>query len=115
MSETAENLARDNGITREQSDAYAVRSHQRAAAAWLEGKFADEIVPVAVPQKRGEPVIFDRDEGFREDASLETLGGLKPIEGGVVTAGNASQQNDAAAACLEIGRASCRGRVCQYV
>ncbi|WP_176598093.1 MULTISPECIES: acetyl-CoA C-acetyltransferase [Sphingobium] len=102
MIETAENLARDYGITREQSDAYAVRSHQRAAAAWREGKFADEIVPVALPQKRGESVIFDRDEGFREDASLETLGALKPIEGGVVTAGNASQQNDAAAACLVV-------------
>src|SRR3546814_1050735 len=60
MIETAENLARDYGITREQSDAYSVRSHQRAAAAWRDGKFDDEIVPVAVPQKRGAPVIFDR-------------------------------------------------------
>src|SRR3546814_6066700 len=102
MIETAENLARDYGITREQSDAYSVRSHQRAAAAWRDGKFDDEIVPVAVPQKRGAPVIFDRDEGYREDASLETLAALRPIEGGVVTAGNASQQNDAAAACLVV-------------
>lgn len=100
MIETAENLARDYGITREQSDAYAVRSHQRAAAAWREGRFAEEVVPIAVPQKRGEPVIFDHDEGYRADASLESLGALKPLEGGVVTAGNASQQNDAAAACL---------------
>lgn len=102
MIETAENLARDYGITREQSDAYAVRSHQCAAAAWNEGKFADEIVPVAVTQKRGEAVIFDHDEGYRADASMETLAALKPLEGGVVTAGNASQQNDAAAACLVV-------------
>lgn len=102
MIETAENLARDYGITREQSDAYAVRSHQRAAAAWSEGKFADEIVPVAVPQKRGEAVIFDHDEGYRANASMETLAALKPLEGGVVTAGNASQQNDAAAVCLVV-------------
>jgi acetyl-CoA C-acetyltransferase len=102
MIETAENLARDYGITREQSDAYAVRSHQRAAAAWHEGRFADEVVPVTVPAKRGEATIFDQDEGYRTDASLETLGALRPLEGGVVTAGNASQQNDAAAACLVV-------------
>ncbi|MBJ7437762.1 MAG: acetyl-CoA C-acetyltransferase [Sphingopyxis sp.] len=100
MIETAENVARDHEITREQSDAYAVRSHQRAAAAWREGRFQDEVVPVAVPQKRGEPVIFDHDQGYRADASIETLSALRPLEGGVVTAGNASQQNDAAAACL---------------
>lgn len=102
MIETAENLARDHGITRAESDAYAVRSHQRAAAAWREGRFADEVVPVAVPARRGESVIFDHDEGYRADASIESLGALKPIEGGVVTAGNASQQNDAAAACLVV-------------
>jgi acetyl-CoA C-acetyltransferase len=102
MIETAENLAKDFGITREQSDAYAVRSHQRAAAAWSEGRFADEVVPVSVPGKRGETSTFDHDEGYRSDASLETLGALRPLEGGVVTAGNASQQNDAAAACLVV-------------
>ncbi len=102
MIETAENLARDYGITREECDAYAVRSHQRAAAAWAEGKFADELVPVAVPQKKGDPLIFDHDEGYRADASMESLGKLRPLEGGVVTAGNASQQNDAAAACLVV-------------
>lgn len=106
MIETAENLARDYGITREQCDAYALRSHQRAAAAWAEGRFADELVPVAVPQKKGDPVIFDHDEGYRADATMETLGKLRPIEakipGAVVTAGNASQQNDAAAACLVV-------------
>jgi acetyl-CoA C-acetyltransferase len=102
MIETAENLARDYGITREECDAYAVRSHQNATRAWEQGLFADEIVPVPVRQKKGDPLLFSRDEGFRPDASIETLGALKPIEGGVVTAGNASQQNDAAAACLVV-------------
>jgi len=103
MIETADNLARDYGITREQSDEYAVMSHQRATKAWAEGKFDDELVKVAVPQKKGEPVIFEKDEGFRPDATLESLGKLRAIEkDGVVTAGNASQQNDAAAACLVV-------------
>ena len=102
MIETAENLAKDFGITREACDAYAARSHQRAAAAWDKGLFADELVPVPVPQKKGDPVLFDHDEGYRADATAETLGKLRPLEGGVVTAGNASQQNDAGAACLVV-------------
>ncbi|MCW5761117.1 MAG: acetyl-CoA C-acetyltransferase [Phenylobacterium sp.] len=103
MIETAENLAKDYNITREQADAYAVRSHQRAAAAWDKGLFDDELVPVSVPQKKGDPVVFAKDEGVRADASMETLGKLRAIEkDGVVTAGNASQQNDAAAACLVV-------------
>jgi acetyl-CoA C-acetyltransferase len=103
MIETAENLAKDYGISREQADEYAVMSHKRATAAWAENRFADELVPVPVPQKRGAPELFVKDEGFRPDASMETLGALKPIEkGGVVTAGNASQQNDAAAACFVV-------------
>ena len=102
MIETAENLAKDYGITREAADAYAVGSHQRATRAWADGKFDDEIVPVDIPQKRGDPVRFAHDEGYRSDATLATLGALRPIEGGVVTAGNASQQNDAAAACLVV-------------
>lgn len=102
MIETAENLAKDYDISREDADAYAVRSHQRATAAWEKGLFADELVPVAVPQKKGEAIVVDRDEGFRPDATLESLGKLRPLEGGVVTAGNASQQNDAAAACLVV-------------
>jgi acetyl-CoA C-acetyltransferase len=101
MIETADNLARDYQISREECDEYAAASHQRATAAWAAGKFNDELVPVAVPQKRGDPVMFSRDEGVREDATAEKLATLKPLEkGGVVTAGNASQQNDAAAACL---------------
>jgi acetyl-CoA C-acetyltransferase len=102
MIETAENCAKDYGITREACDAYAVRSHQRAAAAWSTGLFADELVPVSVPQRKGDPVLFDHDEGYRSDATMESLGKLRPLEGGVVTAGNASQQNDAAAACLVV-------------
>jgi len=101
MIETAENLARTYGISREAADAYAVQSHQRAAAAWEAGRFADEVVPVLVPQRKGEPISFKRDEGFRPDANLEALSKLRPlIKDGTVTAGNSSQQNDAAAACL---------------
>jgi acetyl-CoA C-acetyltransferase len=102
MIETAENLAKDWDIGREACDAYAARSHQRAAAAWLAGKFDDELVPVSIAQKKGDPVVFGHDEGYRADATLESLGKLRPLEGGVVTAGNASQQNDAAAACLVV-------------
>lgn len=103
MIETADNLARDYQISREEADEYAVMSHQRAAKAWAENRFADELVPVAVKQRKGDPVIFDHDEGYRADASMETLGKLRAIEkDGVVTAGNASQQNDAGAACLVV-------------
>lgn len=101
MIETAENLARDYGITREQADAFAVRSHERAAAAWEAGRFDAEIVPVQVPQRKGDPVTFARDEGFRPGTSIESLGKLRALmPNGTVTAGNASQQNDASAACL---------------
>lgn len=102
MIETAENLAKDYQITREQADAFAVRSHRNAAAAWEAGKFHAQLVPVEVPQRKGDPLVFDKDEGFRPDASMESLGKLRPLEGGLVTAGNASQQNDAAAACLVV-------------
>jgi acetyl-CoA C-acetyltransferase len=103
MIETAENLARDYQISRESCDEYAAASHQRATAAWKAGKFDEELVPVTVPQKKGDPIVFKRDEGVREDATPQTLAALKPIEkGGVVTAGNASQQNDAASACLVV-------------
>lgn len=103
MIETAENLAREFQITREASDEYAMRSHLRAHAAWEEGRFDDEVVPVHVPSRRGDPVAFERDEGIRPDSSMESLAQLRPImEGGIVTAGNASQQNDAAAACLVV-------------
>ncbi len=103
MPQTAENLAREFGISREESDLYSVRSHQRAGAAWREGRFAGEVVPIAVPQKKGDALMFGHDEGIREESSVATLGRLKPIlPGGTVTAGNSSQQNDAAAACLVV-------------
>jgi acetyl-CoA C-acetyltransferase len=103
MIETAENLARDYKITREQADAFAARSQQRAAAAWEQGKFAQEVVPVDVPQRKGETVKVERDEGVRPETSVQTLAKLKPVmKDGIVTAGNASQQNDAAAACLVV-------------
>ena len=103
MIETAENLAKDYDISREAADEYAVASHQKAAAAWDAGKFDAQLVPVDVPQRRKDPIRFDRDEGFRPDASMESLGSLRAIEkDGIVTAGNASQQNDAAAACLVV-------------
>ena len=103
MIETAENLATEYQISREDADAFAVESHQRAAAAWEAGRFDDEVVPVEVPQRRGDPVRFERDEGVRADASAESMAKLRPLMAdGVVTAGNASQQNDAAAACLVV-------------
>ena len=101
MIETAENLAREYKISRDEADAFAMESHSRAAAAWDAGKFADEVVPVEVPQRKGPPVMFERDEGVRPDTTLELLGKLRPLmKDGIVTAGNSSQQNDAAAACL---------------
>lgn len=101
MIETAENLATEYGITRDESDAYALQSQQRAHAAWEAGRFDDEVVPVTVPQRKGDPVVVTKDEGVRPKTSLETLGKLRSlVKGGVVTAGNASQQNDASAAVL---------------
>ena len=103
MIETAENVAKQYEIPREAADEYALRSHQRAAAAVKEGKFKDEIVSVPVPQRRGDPVMFDQDEGPRPDTSLEILARLRPImKEGQVTAGNASAQNDAASVCLVV-------------
>ncbi len=101
MVETAENVARDCGVTREAADAYAAQSQARAATAWREGRFDAEIVAVEIPAKGGATTTFARDEGVREDTTVETLAALKPMmKGGVCTAGNSSQQNDAASACL---------------
>ncbi|TVX95987.1 acetyl-CoA C-acyltransferase [Mycolicibacterium porcinum] len=103
MIETAENLAADYGIDRDAADAFAARSHQRASAAWNSGLFDDEVVPVEVPQRKGDPIRFDRDEGVRPDSTPESLARLRTVvPGGTVTAGNAAQQNDAAAACLVV-------------
>jgi acetyl-CoA C-acetyltransferase len=101
MIETAENLAREHNISREASDAYAAQSHARAVAAWARGAFDQELVPISVPQRKGDPILVSRDEGVRSDATLASMAALRPImKDGVVTAGNSSQQNDAAAACL---------------
>ncbi|PRY01809.1 acetyl-CoA C-acetyltransferase [Allonocardiopsis opalescens] len=94
------------GITREEQDAYAARSHQRAAAAIAAGRLAEEIVPVQVPQRRGEPVTVDTDEGVRADSTPESLARLRPAfaEGGTITAGSSSPISDGAAAVVVAGR-----------
>ena len=99
---TGEIVAEKHGVTRRQQDEYAVESHRRAIAAIKAGRFKDEIVPVPLPQKKGDVVMFDTDEPPREDTSLETLARLKPAfkEGGTVTAGNAPGVNDGAAALV---------------
>ena len=99
---TGEIVAGKHGVTRQQQDEYAVESHRRAIAAIKAGRFKDEIVPVPLPQKKGDLVMFDTDEPPREDTSLETLARLKPAfkEGGTVTAGNAPGVNDGAAALV---------------
>jgi acetyl-CoA C-acetyltransferase len=95
-------VADQYAVTRQQQDEYALQSHRKAIAAIKAGKFKDEIVPVPIPQKKGEPVMMDVDETPREDTSLEALGKLKPAfrEGGTVTAGNAPGVNDGAAALV---------------
>jgi 3-oxoadipyl-CoA thiolase len=103
MGETAENIAQMvPEITREQQDAFALRSHQRAIAAIDSGKFAEEIVPVTIPQRKGEPIIVSIDERPRRDTSMEALSRLRPAfrKDGSVTAGNSSGLNDGAAAVL---------------
>ena len=104
MGETAENIAADHPhLTRERQDAFALSSHQRAIAAIDSGKFAEEIVPVPVPQRKGETVMVTTDERPRRDTTMESLGRLRPAfrsEGGTVTAGNSSGLNDGAAALL---------------
>ena len=101
MGLTGELVADKHGITRAEQDAYALESHRRAAAAWREGRFAAEVVPVEVAGKDG-AVIFDSDESVRNNASLESLAGLKAAfkKDGTVTAGNAPGVNDAAAAVV---------------
>ena len=103
MGETAENIAVERPhITREKQDAFAMRSHQRAIAAIDSGRFKQEIVPVTIPQKKGDPKVIDTDERPRRDTTMESLGKLKAAfrDGGTVTAGNSSGLNDGAAALL---------------
>jgi len=102
MGNTAELVSEKYNIPREEMDEYAYNSHMKAVKATEEGEFADEIVPVEVPQRKGEPIVVDKDEGPRADTSMERLAKLKPVfrEGGVVTAGNSSQISDGAAAMV---------------
>ena len=102
MGETAEFVAQEYDISREDQDAFALESHRRAVAARDEGRFKDEIVPVEVPQRKGDPLVIDADEPPRPDTSLEKMAKLKPAftEGGTVTAGNSSGINDGASSLL---------------
>jgi 3-oxoadipyl-CoA thiolase len=102
MGETAENVAERFSITREEQDQFALRSHQLATKAIIEGRFRDEVVPVVIPRKDSDPVIIERDEHPRADSTLEKLATLPPVfrKGGTVTAGNSSGINDGAAALL---------------
>jgi acetyl-CoA C-acetyltransferase len=95
------------GITREMQDEAAAKSHERAAAAQKEGRFADEITPVSIPQRKGDPVVVENDEGIRPGTSSESLGGLRPAfsKDGTITAGNASQISDGGAAVIMMSKA----------
>jgi acetyl-CoA C-acetyltransferase len=112
MGITGENVAVKHSVSREEQDRFALESHRRAAAAWREGRFDAEVVPVSVPPKKrgGEPEIVRRDESVREDASLEALAALPPAfrKEGTVTAGNAPGVNDAAAALVVMSAAKAR-------
>jgi acetyl-CoA C-acetyltransferase len=107
MGITAENVAKQYGISREDQDALALASQQKAAAAQDAGKFKDEIVGISIPQRKGDPVVFDTDEFLNRKSSLEGLAGLKPAfdKAGSVTAGNASGINDGAAAVMVMSAA----------
>jgi acetyl-CoA C-acetyltransferase len=102
MGNTGEVVAERYGVTREEQDEYALNSHRKAAAAIKAGKFKDEILPVEIPQKKGQGLVFDTDESVREDTSLEALARLRPAfrESGTVTAGNAPGVNDGASALV---------------
>jgi acetyl-CoA C-acetyltransferase len=106
MGNTGEVVAERHKISREDCDKFAMLSHQKADKATKEGKFKDEILPVEIPQKKGEPIVFDRDEGIREDTTLEKLAKLPPFfkKEGVVTAGNASQITDGASAVVVMSK-----------
>lgn len=103
MGNTGEVVAEKHQISREAQDEFAYNSHRKASEAQKAGKFKDEIVPVEIPQKKGDPIIFDNDEGIREDATIEGMAKLKPAfkkDGGTVTAANASSINDGASALV---------------
>ncbi len=110
MGQTAEIVGRDYGVTREEQDRFALQSHQRAVEATEAGRFEDELIPVEVPQRKGDAVVVTQDEPPRPDTSLEKLGRLAPAfeEDGTVTAGNSSGLNDGAAAVLLASEAAVR-------
>ncbi len=109
MPETGENVAQDFGVSREAQDAFAVRSQEKAVAAQQSGRLAREIVPVTIPQKKGDPVVVDTDEHPRAGTTVETLAKLRPLfPNGTVTAGNASGVNDGAAALIVASEAAAR-------
>src|SRR5712664_1215361 len=112
MGETAERVAQKYEVSREDQDAFALRSHQRAVAAQQSGRLAEEMVPVLVPQRKGEPVSLSADEGPRADTSLEALSRLKPAfaDNGSVTAGNSSPLNDGATALVMMSAGKARER-----
>jgi len=112
MGETAERVAQKYEVSREDQDAFALRSHQRAVAAQQSGRLAEEIVPVVVPQRKGESVRLSADEGPRSDTSLEALAKLRPAfaENGSVTAGNSSPLNDGATALVLMSAAKAKER-----
>lgn len=102
MGHTGEIVAERCGLTRDEIDEFAAWSHQKAAKATEDGAFKDEIIPIEIPQKRADPIVFDKDEGIRADSTPEAMAKLKPFfrEDGVVTAGNASQLTDGASAVV---------------
>jgi acetyl-CoA C-acetyltransferase len=106
MGDSSDDVNRDLQITREEQDAWAARSHHRAHLAWTSGRFAEEVEPVEVPQRRGDPVLVSTDEGIRAETSAETLAKLKPAfrRDGTITAGNASQVSDGAAAVVVMSK-----------
>ncbi|MGA1872288.1 MAG: acetyl-CoA C-acetyltransferase [Thermoplasmatota archaeon] len=123
MGNTGEVIAEKCELNREEIDEFAAWSHEKAARATKEGMFKDEIVPIEIPQKRADPIMFDKDEGIRYDASIEGMAKLKPFfkEGGVVTAGNASQLTDGASAVVVMEEEKARelglevlGRIVDY-
>src|SRR5580704_5560376 len=104
---TEQYVGQVGGITREAQDELAAKSHERAAAAQKEGRFTDEITPISIPQRKGDPVIVESDEGVRPGTSTESLAGLRPAfsKDGTITAGNASQISDGAAAVIVMSKA----------
>ncbi|HUW78202.1 MAG TPA: acetyl-CoA C-acetyltransferase [Candidatus Nanopelagicaceae bacterium] len=106
MGEATDKYNERYGLTRAEQDAISLLSHQRAVAAQRDGIFDDEIIPVSIPQRKGEPILFSKDEGIRPETTMESLGALKPAfsSGGTITAGSSSQISDAAAAVVVMSK-----------